>query len=55
MAKTAKNFGSKTGYKKWLAFGHIHKVFEKSPGNTPVKIKGKAKKVMHTSDGVMKG
>lgn len=47
MPKTAKNFKSAAGYKKWLAYGHIHGDFAKSPGNTPVKIRGKAKKVSH--------
>jgi len=47
MSKTAKDFKSETDYKKWLAYGHIHGEFEKSPGNTPVKIAGKTKKVEH--------
>lgn len=47
MAKSAMNFKSKGAMKKWMAYGHMHKVFEKSPGNTPVKIKGKAHKVVH--------
>ncbi len=45
---TALNFKSKKGYKKYLAFGHIHKVFEKTPGNTPIKIAGKTHKVKHS-------
>jgi hypothetical protein len=47
MAKTARNFKSKEAYKKWAAYGNIHGEFKKSPGNTPVKIKGKAHKVNH--------
>lgn len=47
MAKSTKNFQSKGAYKKWLAYGHMHGDFAKSPGNTPVKIKGKSHKVMH--------
>lgn len=55
MAKTAKNFSSKAGYKKWLAYGHMHGDFAKSPGNTPVKIKGKAHKVAHSKSKPKKG
>ena len=47
MVKSTKNFKSESGYKKWLAYGHMHGEFEKSPGNTPVEIKGKPKKVNH--------
>jgi hypothetical protein len=43
----AKNFKSKEDYERWLAYGHSHKVFEKTPGNTPVEIKGKSHKVNH--------
>lgn len=42
------NFSSTENYKKWLAYGHMHGDFAKSPGNTPVKIKGKPKKVKHS-------
>lgn len=45
--KTARNFRSSAAYKKWLAFGHMHGAFAKSPGNTPVKIQGKSHKVSH--------
>ena len=45
--KATKNFKNPAAYKKWLAYGHMHGEFEKSPGNTPVKIKGKARKVEH--------
>ncbi len=48
MAKTARNFNSEEDYVKWLKYGHMHGEFEKSPGNTPVKIKGKTKKVNHS-------
>lgn len=41
------NFHSQADYKKWLAYGHMHKVFENTPGNTPVKIQGKPHKVVH--------
>lgn len=47
MGKSPKNFKSKSAYGKWLAYGHMHGDFAKSPGNTPVKIKGKTKKVSH--------
>ena len=47
MAKPTKNFKSPAAYKKWLAYGHMHGDFAASPGNTPVKIKGKPKKVKH--------
>jgi hypothetical protein len=47
MAKKAKNFKSKAAYKKWVAWGNMHGAFKKSPGNTPVKIKGKSHKVKH--------
>ena len=47
MAKKPMNFKSPEEYKKWLAYGHMHGTFEQTPGNTPVKIKGKAHKVKH--------
>lgn len=47
MGKPAKNFKSAGAYKRWLAYGHMHGSFAKSPGNTPVKIQGKPKKVQH--------
>lgn len=43
-----RNFKSKAGYKRWLAYGHIHKVFARTPGNQMIKIKGKKHKVRHT-------
>lgn len=42
------NFKDKGHYQKWLAYGHMHGDFARSPGNIPVKIKGKPKKVKHT-------
>lgn len=47
--KRPKNFKNASAYKKWLAYGHMHGEFEKSPGNTPVKIMGKKHKVQHTA------
>lgn len=48
MKKKTLNFGSKTKYLKYLAYGQIHGEFAKSPGNTPIKIKGKPHTVEHT-------
>lgn len=42
-----KNFKSKAAYKKWLGYGHATGVFERTPGNTPVSIKGLLKRVEH--------
>lgn len=47
MAKKPMNFKSKEAMRKWMAYGHMHDEFEKSPGNTPVKIKGKPHRVKH--------
>ncbi len=47
MAKKARDFKSEEAYEKWLAYGHMHGEFEKSPGHTPVKIRGRPKKVKH--------
>jgi hypothetical protein len=47
MPKSAMNFKNIGKYKKWLAYGHIHGSFKRSPGNTPVRIRGKARKVKH--------
>ena len=41
------NFRSKAAYHRWLAFGHIHEVFKKTPGHQKVKIRGKVHKVNH--------
>lgn len=52
MAKTARNFKNKGAYQKYLAYGHMHQVFENTPGNTPVKIMGKVHKVIHARMGL---
>ncbi len=41
------HFKSKEAYRKWLAYGHIHKVFEETPGHVKVYIRGKKHKVKH--------
>jgi len=41
------NFKSKADYKRWLAYGHMHGQFEKTPGNQPVSIQGKSHPVEH--------
>jgi hypothetical protein len=46
------NFSSGAAYKRYLAYGHSTGVFEKTPGNQPVSIQGKAKKVQHTPSNV---
>ena len=45
--KKPMNFSSTDKYKKWVAYAHIHGYAQKSPGNTPIKINGKTKKVNH--------
>ena len=45
--KPGMNFKSAADYKKWLAYGHMHGTFAKSPGNTPVSIGGKSHVVHH--------
>lgn len=40
-------FKSKEGYRKWLAYGHIHGDFERTPGHQKVTIAGKPHKVKH--------
>ena len=47
MAKKTMHFKSKAAYKRWLAYGHIHGVFEKAKGSQKVIIKGKTHKVKH--------
>lgn len=47
MAKKKMNFGSETKYRKWLKYGHATGVFEETPGNVDVTIKGKPHKVKH--------
>ena len=53
MAKKAMKFKSKASYKRWISYGKTHtksgkytknvkkSVMNKTPGNTPVKIRGK--------------
>lgn len=45
--KKAINFKSKAGYKKWLAYGHMH-IPDFGKGKQKIKIAGKAHKVKHT-------
>jgi hypothetical protein len=47
------NFKSNAAYRKWLAYGHASGEFAKTPGNQPVKIKGKKKKVKHKYGGYL--
>lgn len=45
------NFRSKAGYRRWLAYGHSKRqgnIMGRTPGNTPVKIRGHAIKVHHS-------
>jgi hypothetical protein len=42
------DFKSKTGYQKWLAYGHMHGQFEKTPGSQQVTVGGKPHKVKHS-------
>lgn len=48
------NFKSTGAYKKYLAYGHMHGVFEATPGNQAVKIANKTHKVVHAKAGTMK-
>lgn len=41
-----KHFKSKIGYRKWLAFGHMHGDF-KVPGCQKVYVRGRLIKVKH--------
>lgn len=41
------HFKTKKGYQNWLAYGHIHGVFEETPGHQRVTIGGKPHKVEH--------
>ncbi len=45
------NFKNKEDYAKWLAYGHIHGAFDKTPGNQKVSIAGKSHKVEHKANG----
>jgi len=48
MAKKARHFKSKSAYQKWLAYGHIHGDFKRTPGyQEPISIAGKLHKVIH--------
>ena len=47
MAKKPLHFKSKAGYKKWLAFGHMHGAFKKAPGHQRIMIRGRVHKVKH--------
>jgi len=51
MAKKAINFKSKQSLRNWEKYGHATGVFESTPGNTPVKVKGKSVKVNHKKGG----
>ncbi len=42
-----RNFKSKADYEKWLAYGHMHRVFEETPGVLHIEIRGKSHKVNH--------
>ena len=54
-AKKAMNFKSEQAYKNWVKAAHSipsksnpsKSVAEASPGNTPVKVRGKTRKVNH--------
>ena len=41
------NFRSKEAYRKWLAYGHIHGHFKRTPGHVKVFIRGRPHKVKH--------
>ena len=41
-----RNFRSKAGYHRWLAWGHMHGAF-KVPGDQKIKIRGRLIKVKH--------
>jgi hypothetical protein len=47
MAKPAKNFKTVGDYRAWLKYGHASGEFDESPGDTPVRIKGRDIKVQH--------
>jgi hypothetical protein len=42
-----RNFKSREAYRKWAAYGHIHKVFENTPGYQVIRINGKPHIVKH--------
>lgn len=43
------HFKTSKGYKKWLAYGHIHGDFERVPGSKKIVIAGKPHHVLHGS------
>jgi hypothetical protein len=43
------NFKDQAAYKRWLAYGHATKVFERTPGNQPVSVAGKSRRVDHAA------
>jgi hypothetical protein len=45
MKRKTVNFKSKAGYDRWLAYGHMHNVFN-GPGET-IHIRGKLHRVKH--------
>jgi hypothetical protein len=45
------NFKSKGAYQKWLAYGHMHGQFAKTPGHQKVSIGGKSHRVKHANGG----
>jgi len=47
------NFKSNAAYKAWLGYGHATGVFERTPGNQSVSIKGKSKDVKHDLGGYL--
>lgn len=42
-----RHFKSYEAYRRWLAYGHIHGDFKKTPGHQRVFIRGKERKVKH--------
>jgi hypothetical protein len=45
------NFKSNDAYKKWIAYGHATGIFESTPGNQKISIKGNKHKVKHAAYG----
>ncbi len=43
-----RHFHSKAAYERWLAYGHIHRLFERTPGHQRVYIRGKRHRVKHS-------
>lgn len=42
------HFKNRKAYLKWLAFGHIHKVFKEKGKGQKIVIRGKKHKVKHS-------